>query len=434
MKSPNPQQKKQAWIFTMKSKNHYRRPAGVSNVPRRVVVTSVGVCSSVGFNLDQIIDNLKRGHVHFERPVFDQDVVSCPIASVDFRKLIGPFKDRRYLNRGALFCVTAALEIMRNSKLDKTSLSRAGLFVGTGPNLDIGGECPEIKQGRIGQNDLMALWILRFLPNTPASAISKLTGIHGENMTITTACSASLQAIGEAYRKIKDGYLDLALAGGGDSRLTPGGILAYKKAQALFEESGDPKKASRPFDKQRKGFVPGEGGAFFMLEELDHARLRGAEIFAEIRGFGSSMDGYTMTAPKPDGKWAQDAVVTALEEARMSPDQIDVVSAHGTSTPLNDEMEAELIDRIYGKHRPLVIALKSWIGHVSAACGALESAILLACMQNHYLPEIRNLAEPCHDGINFVRIGQNYNFFSGLIENFGFGGQNSALVFTRPSF
>jgi 3-oxoacyl-[acyl-carrier-protein] synthase II len=403
-------------------------------MPRRVVITSAGVCSSLGFNLEQIIDNLKRGQVHFERPVFDQGVVTCPILSVDFRKLIGPFKDRRYLNRGALFCVTAALEAIRNSKLDKTSLSRAGLFVGTGPNLDLGGECPEIRQGRIGQNDLMALWILRFLPNTPASAISKLTGIHGENMTITTACSASLQAIGEAYRKIKDGYLDLALTGGGDSRLTPGGILAYKNAQALFEGNSDPKKASRPFDKGRKGFVPGEGGAFFLLEKLDHARSRGAEIFAEIQGFGSSMDGYNMTAPHPDGRWAQDAVITALAEARMSPDQIDVVSAHGTSTPLNDKMEGELIDRIYGKHKPLVIALKSLIGHVSAACGALELAIFLACMRNQYLPEIRNLEEPCHDGINFVRKGQSYNFRSGLIENFGFGGQNSALVVTRPSF
>jgi 3-oxoacyl-[acyl-carrier-protein] synthase II len=399
---------------------------------RRVVITSIGVCSSIGFNLEQIADNLKEKRFYFERPSFDPQIVSCPIVSVDFKKSIGPFKDRRYLNRGALLCVAAAGDAARNSLLDKLSLHEAGLFVGTGPNMDVGGECPEIRQGKIGQSDLMALWMLRFLPNTPTSAISKITGIHGENLTIATACSASLQAIGEAYRKIKDGYLEIALAGGGDSRLSPGGILAYKKAQVIFAAGGDPQKASRPFDKQRKGFVPGEGGAFFMLEELRHARSRGAEIIAEIKGFGSSMDGYNMTAPQPEGLWAQVAIMNALAEARMSPEQIDVISAHGTGTSLNDEMEATLIDRIYGKHKPPVIAIKSWIGHASAACGALELAIFLACMQSCYLPEIRNLDESCHSGINFVRMGQNYSFSSGLIENFGFGGQNSALVVTKP--
>ncbi len=400
-------------------------------MPKRVVITSIGIFSSLGFTPEQIIDNLKNKSVFFERPAFDESLVICPIRDFEIKNSTGPFKERRYLNRGAQFCAASAMEAVKNAKISRELLAKAGLFVGTGPNLDIGGEFPEVRDGDIDRKDLMALWILRFLPNTAASAIAGLTGIHGENFTINTACSASLQAIGEAFRKIKDGYLDLAFAGGGDSRLCHGGTLAYKKARTLFIGNGNPEKASRPFDKNRKGFVPGEGGAFFLLEEQGHAQKRGAKIYAEVCGFGSSIDGYNMTAPDPDGKLAEKSVLAALQEAGMSPYEIDVVSAHGTGTLLNDAMEANLIDRIYGKHSPFVIALKSWIGHISAACGAVELAICLVCMQNNYLPEIRNLKEPCHSQINFVLKEQKYSTDALVVENFGFGGQNSALIIKK---
>ena len=400
-------------------------------MPRRVVITSIGVISSLGFAPGQIIDNLKNGKVAFEKPSFDDSVVTCPVRDFDIRNFTGPFKDRRYLNRGAQFCVASAVEAVKNGEISKELLGKAGLFIGTGPNLDIGGEFPEIQRGEIDRSDLMALWILRFLPNTAASSIARLTGIHGENIISAAACAASLQAIGEAFRKIKDGYLDLAFAGGGDSRLSYGGLLAYKKAYALFAGGGDPEKASRPFDSKRAGFVPGEGGAFFLLEELDHAQRRGGTIYGEICGFGSSIDGHAMTAPDPDGKWGEAAVLAAFREAKISPNQVDVVSTHGTSTLLNDTMEANLINRIYEKHSPFVIALKSWIGHISAACGALELAICLICMQNNYLPEIRNLKEPCHSGINFVRKGKTCSVDTVVVENFGFGGHNSALIIKK---
>lgn len=400
-------------------------------MPRRVVITSIGVISSLGFTPGEIIDSLKNGDVAFERSSFDDSVVTCPIKDFDVRNYTGSFKDRRYLNRGAQFSTAAAIETVKNAGIDKELLKKAGLFTGVGPNLDIGGEFPEVRMGEIDRKDLMALWILRFLPNTAASAIARLAGIHGENITLTTACAASLQAIGEAFRKIKNGYLDLALAGGGDARLSYGGILAYKKANAIFTGNGEPEEMSRPFDCGRSGFIPGEGGAFLLLEEFEHAKRRGGKIFGEICGFGSSIDGYNMTAPDPDGKWGEAAVHAALTEAEMSPRQIDVVSAHGTSTLLNDEMEANLIDRVYGKHLPFVIALKSWIGHISAACGALELAISLACMQNDYLPEIRNLKDPCHSKINFIRRGKTCSPDTIMVENFGFGGQNSALIVKR---
>jgi len=398
---------------------------------RRVAITSVGVVSSLGRTPGEIIKCLKKKAVAFERRVSDGEVVTAPVGNFNVRSYTGSFKDSRYLNRGAQFAVASALDAVRNSGRMGEQMAEAGLFVGAGPNLNIGGEFPDVSGGNIDRTGLQALWILKFLPNTAASVIARLMGIHGENLTVSTACSASLQAIGEAFRKIKGGYLNCALAGGGDSRLSPGGILAYRKAKALCINGHDPAEASRPFDCGRNGFVPGEGGAFFLLEEFEEAKKRGAEIQAEICGYGCSLDAYNMTAPDRNGHRGKAAVTAALREAEVSSSQIDAVSAHGTGTILNDEREADLIYDLYGKTRPPVIALKSWIGHTSSACGALELAVTLACMREGYLPEIRNLNEPCHGEVNFVRSGMHSPFGTAVIENFGFGGQNSALVVKR---
>lgn len=396
-------------------------------MPHRVVITSVGVISSLGLSSGEIVKAIWDGKTVFERSEFDPGVWTCPVGNFSTRDFIGRYKNSRYLNRGAAFCAVSAMEALKGAALSAMP-AKTGLFVGSGPNLDIGGEFPEILDGNMDRQDLPALWILKFLPNTAASAIADLAGIHGENATIGTACSASLQAIGEAFRKIRNGYLDMALAGGGDSRLNPGAVLAYKKAQALWTGNGDCAAEYSPFGINRKGFVPGEGGAFFLLENLDHARARGARIVAEVRGFGASMDGYNMTAPDPTGKWGEAAVRFALGEAGMTSGEVDAVSAHGTGTPLNDEMEANLIDRVFGSHKPYIIALKSWVGHLAAACGAVELAIGLACIGDGFLPRIRNLAKPCHDGLNFVREHLDISVETVLFENFGFGGQNAALV------
>jgi 3-oxoacyl-[acyl-carrier-protein] synthase II len=255
-----------------------------------------------------------------------------------------------------------------------------------------------------------------------------LAGIRGENLTVSTACASSLQAIGEAFRRVKDGYLNSALAGGGDSRLSAGGILAYRKARAVYAGDNDSDAASRPFDADRAGFVPGEGGGFFLLEESAQARKRGARIYAEVCGYGSSLDGAGLTAPASDGREAKAAVLNALAEAQITPTAIEMISAHGTGTPLNDKREADMIDELFGERRPPVTALKSWIGHAATGCGAVELSLLLYCMKEQYLPEIRNLREPCHQRVHFVRESGPFSFGAFLIENFGFGGQNAALV------
>jgi 3-oxoacyl-[acyl-carrier-protein] synthase II len=400
---------------------------------RRVVITAMAVFSSLGRSCEEILESLQKGRTAFTRSVHDDSVVVCPVRDFDLKAVTGPFKERRYLNRGAQFSVAAAWAALQQSGLKAHERERAGLFVGAGPNLDLGGEFPGIGKGRLDDPGIMALWILRFLPNTAASVIAKLGGVHGENMTLTTACAAGLQAVGQAYRKIRNGYLDTALAGGGDSRLSEGGILAYKKARAVYAGEAEPAAASRPFDKARQGFVMGEGGAFFVLEERESARQRGAKILAEISGFGASLDGYSLTDPEPTGRFAEAAVRQALAEAEIAPAALDAVSAHGTGTFLNDDMEAAMLLRLTGKEGPFVMAPKSWLGHASAACGALELAVVLTCLANDYLPEIRNLQEPCQSDVRFVRAGMFRTLNTVLIENFGFGGQNCALVVRKTA-
>ncbi|OPY13142.1 MAG: 3-oxoacyl-(acyl-carrier-protein) synthase 2 [Syntrophus sp. PtaB.Bin001] len=406
-------------------------PAKTPSSSRRVVVTALGAISSLGNSPVQILESLRNGRVSFAASDFDPQVIVSPVRSFDLGTFTGSFKERRYLNRGAQLAVAAVMAAVEKSALRKEQLTGAGLFLGAGPNMDIGGEIPDIRQGKIQDDPLMALWILRFLPNTAASVISILAGIRGENLTVTSACSASLQAIGEAFHKIRDGYLDLAFAGGGDSRLTPGAVLAYGKARALYAGGGNPEEASRPFDNGRRGFVPGEGGACLLLEELEHARSRKAAIYGEICGFGASLDGYNVTAPEPAGLGGQLALDKALADAGLGPGDVDAVSTHGTGTILNDRMEAALIERVYEGQYPRILAFKSWIGHLSTACGAMETALSLICMGNGYLPEIRNLREPCSPALPFVREGGNRPSSTWAIENFGFGGQNAVLIVKR---
>ncbi len=394
---------------------------------RRVVITAAGVITPLGASPEQIVENIASGRTAFEHSDLVPGVMVSPVRDFDLKKYTGRFKDARYLNRGAGFAVAAALEAVRNAGTDMPE--NTGLFAGAGPYLDIPSEFPDIINGQTDWNRISALWILRFLPNTAASVIARLTGIHGEHITTGDACAASATAIGEAFRKVRDGYMDTALAGGGDSRLGAGSIMAYKKAQALYSGDAAPEAACRPFDQKRAGFVSGEGGAFFLLEELGHAQRRGAEILAEMLGYGASVDGWNMTAPEPEGRRAEQAVRNALKDAGLMPGDIAVVSAHGTGTLLNDAAETAMLARIFDTGSPKITAFKSWIGHVSAGCGAVELALCLACMKHGILPKIRNLEQPCYENLNFTRKTAVWPKGPVLLENFGFGGKNSALVF-----
>ncbi len=380
----------------------------------RVVITGAAFFCPLGNSGKDVISAMVENRTAFKRADFDLDLVVAQVPDFNLKTHTGRYKNARYLNRGAALGVAAALRAVKGSGLSSNMLENAGLFTGAGPNLD--------------QEKRSALWILKFLPNTAAAAVADLVGIHGESFTISTACATTLQVVGEAFQKIRNGNLDLALAGGGDSRINPGAALAYKMAGALCTEKGDPAKVHRPFDLGRNGFVMGEGGGFVILESLDHAKKRGADILAEVAGAGASMDGGNMTAPEASGIWMEKAVQKALTQAELPSDKIDVVSTHGTGTQLNDAMETALMERMFAEKSPQIIALKSWIGHLSTACGVVELAIGLSLMKKGILPAVRNLKDPSSPYLNFTAENREISFNTLLLQNFGFGGQNAALV------
>jgi 3-oxoacyl-[acyl-carrier-protein] synthase II len=397
---------------------------------RRVVITAATAVTSLGRDFSEIFNSFKENKINFEKSEYSDDLLVSVVENFNLKEIIGRNKDLRYLNRGSEFCMGAAHLALSAANLDQDELKKCGLIFATAPNFDLEGEFPEIKEKSIDWNSAAALFMLKFLPNTILSVISKKYGLHGENFTLNTACASSLQAIGEAYRKIKDGYLTTALTGGGDSRISRGGLLAYKKANALFKITDGHEYI--PFSDKRSGFVPGEGAAVLMLEEYSFAKKRGAKILAEVAGYGSSMDGYNLTAPDPHAEYAEFAVRQALKESQLASEDIELISAHGTGTVLNDIMEANLIERVF-KNNPQIIAFKSWIGHLSAACGAVETTLAINCMQNNYFPGIRNLNNTCNNKLNFLKVNSELKVNNILVENFGFGGQNSALVIKRCS-
>lgn len=386
---------------------------------RRVVITSVGVISSLGNSLEELLCQFQNGSPQFVKREEYPFVYTAPIINFNFKKefLTVSVKNRRYLNRAGQLGLTAAYRCLNSIEgvpFTKEEKSRAGIFIGSGPHFNL------------HQTHNMALGILTILSNTLASFLAEAFQFHGESHTLGTACCASLQAIGEAFRKIKNGELDLALVGGGDSRLSTEALHAYFSAQALYCGQ-NANEDYIPFAKERYGFVPGEGSALFLLQDLETALSQKRKIYGEILGYGLSVDGFNPTAPHPEGKYAEMAIRKALNDSNLTLEDIDLISSHGTGTLLNEEMESLLIERLFAHKSPYIIALKSWFGHLSAACGALELASLLTIMQNSFLPPIRNLTNGLRD-LNYVGSPKSASINHSLIQNFGFGGQNTAMI------
>lgn len=384
-----------------------------------VVITGIGLISSLGISEEQVVKSILNDKVNFLRSEIDPELVVCPVQDFDFKDYIKSYKYFRYLPKGWQFGICAAKGAIESSGLTEEHLNSSGLFVGVGPNVEA------INDKIIDK----ALGLVSVLPNTITFCISHLFGIHGENLTIQNACASSLQAIGEGFLRINQGLIKVALCGGSDSRLGEMGLKLYKNARVLLtsDKNIEPHKRYAPFDKKNQGFVPGEGGAFLVLEEMEHAKKRGAKILGEVIGYSSSLDGLNPTAPDKKGVWAKRCVKSALEFYDVSDGDIDVIFSHGTGTPLNDLMEINLIKQVFPKS-PFVCSLKSWIGHLAAACGAAEVTIGLFCLKNRVVPKVRNLKDPRDKGINFVFKNINKKLDVALFESFGFGGQNAALI------
>jgi 3-oxoacyl-[acyl-carrier-protein] synthase II len=294
------------------------------------------------------------------------------------------------------------------------------------------GSFDRAKFAKARSESIFPLWLLQHLPNMAAAHMSILHHAMGPNNTIVTACAAGTQAVGEAFRLIARGDADVMLAGGADSRLDPQLMVAYSAMKAMSSSPRPPAEVSRPFDAERDGFVLGEGAAVLLLESYRKAKRRGAKIYAEIKGYGSSFDAYGITRPEPEGIGAALSITSALREARVDASQIDYINAHGTSTRLNDLMETIAVKRVF-KDRASKIPMssqKSMIGHLIGASGAVEAAATALSLDKGVIPPTINLANPdprCD--LDYVpNTARETPMKTAISNSFGFGGQNASLV------
>jgi 3-oxoacyl-[acyl-carrier-protein] synthase II len=290
----------------------------------------------------------------------------------------------------------------------------------------------QLNADQPGESPLFPLWLLKYLPNMAAAHISMAFNCQGPNNTVVTACVAGTQAVGEAFRLVARGEADVMLAGGADSRIDPLMLLAYTALGTLSLADRSPEERSRPFDRFRDGFVISEGAAVLVLEEYERAKARNATIYAEVLGFGSTFDAYSVTKPDPEGRGGARAIQAALAEARVDHRDVTYINAHGTSTRLNDLMETAAVKRVWGDaaKKLQLSSIKSMIGHSIGAAGAIEAAALALTLNDHVVPPTINLTtpDPACDLDYVPNTAREKKARYGLSTSFGFGGQNGALV------
>ena len=425
---------------------------------RRVVVTGLGVVAPNGLGKEAFWSACENGRSGVG-PIRSFDARNHPvqiageIEGFDATPYIpsSQRKSLKIMGRAMRFAVGAAGLALEDSflELDNENPERVGVVMGTGlvpvdlpeitPTLmqscDENGVLRPDKLGQAGSEGIFPLWILKYLPNMVAAHISMVLGAQGPNSTLTTACAAGTQAVGEAFRLISRGDAEIMFAGGADSRIDPFMILAYSALGALSRGNRPPSEVSRPFDGQRDGFVLGEGAGILVLEELEHAKKRGATIYAEVLGMGTSFDAFAVTKPDPEAGGAARAIKEALREARVDAHDVDYINAHGTSTRLNDLMETAAVKRVFGEGaRTLPLSsIKSMVGHLIGAAGAVEAVAMAISLQKGVLPPTINHTQPDPDcDLDYVpNNARELRIKTAVSTSFGFGGQNAALTMRR---
>lgn len=403
----------------------------------RVVVTGYGVTSPIGNTPEAFWDSLKNGKIGIDKITkFDTAEYSvhnaAEIKDFPFDKYFVK-KDNNRFDPYSLYAIYAAKEAVANAKLDTDSLDRDrfGVILSTG----IGG-IKEIEDqvNRLtakGPKRIRPLTLPKALPNMAAGNIAMEVGANGVCKCVITACASSNDALGDAFREIKFGFQDVMLAGGSEASITPFAIGGFQALTAM-STTDDPTRASIPFDKDRNGFIMGEGSGVLVLENLEHAQKRGATILAEIVGYGNTCDAYHMTSPHPEGLGAIKAMKLALSEAGLEPDAIDYINAHGTSTPANEKGESQAIVSVFGKETP-VSSTKSFTGHLLGAAGAVEAIAVIEAMKHSHAPMTagtRELSEDIEADVIYGQ-GRDMTINHAISNTFGFGGHNSVIAFKR---
>jgi 3-oxoacyl-[acyl-carrier-protein] synthase II len=409
---------------------------------RRVVITGMGVVTPIGNDLKTFWRNLLAGVSGIRRiTAFDPTEYACKIAGEvrDFNPL--PYfnnpKDVRRTDRYAHLLMAAAKMAMADSGVDleKTNRERFGCMCSSG----IGGLLTLETQHSLlltkGPRRVSPFMIPMMISNMGGGVISMEFGLQGPNICTVTACATANNSIGEAWRIIKFGDADAFLAGGTEASVIPLGVSGFDAMKALSNRNDDPDRASRPFDRDRDGFVLSEGAGALVIEELEHARRRGARIYCELAGYGVTADAYHMTSPLPEGTGAARCMAMALKHAKVNPEEVDYINAHGTSTGLGDVCETKAIKRVFGDHatKPagmLVSSTKSMIGHTLGAAGAIEMAACVLAMRDSLVPPTINLDNPDPEcDLDYVPHKAREREVRVAVNNsFGFGGHNATLV------
>ena len=345
-------------------------------------------------------------------------------------------KQSKRLDRSSQFALIAAREAFKDSGINEenTNLDNVGIFIGSGIGglITIENQC-EIKSQK-GANRISPMFIPMSIANMPAGNVAMDLGLKGESISIVTACASSTHSIGEAYRNIKAGYEDVILAGGTESAICELGIAGFENMKALYTGT-DKNRASIPFDKERSGFVMGEGAGVLVLEELEHAKKRGAKIYAEVVGYGATSDAYHITSPDPEGTGALRAMERAINDANLTPKDIDYINAHGTSTHLNDSTETKAIKLLFGEDSKniKVSSTKGNTGHLLGAAGAIESIICTKALNEGLVPPTINYKEKdeeCDlDIVPNKPIKKDLNIV--MSNSLGFGGHNSSIILKK---
>jgi 3-oxoacyl-[acyl-carrier-protein] synthase II len=408
---------------------------------RRVVVTGLGIVSPIGNNVAQVWDSISKGRSGIARITrFDPSNLPCQIAgevkNFDAAQFINP-KEVRRMDVFIHYGLVAAQEAMQDAGIEPNPdfAERAGVCIGSG----IGG-LPLIAETwsaylEGGVRKVTPFFIPGSIINMISGNLSIQYGLKGPNLAVVTACTTGNHSIGEAARLIEYGDADVMVAGGAECAVHELGIAGFCAARALSTRNDAPEKASRPWDKDRDGFVMGEGAGVLVLEELEHAKARGAKIYCELTGYGMSADAHHITAPPEDGDGARRSMVNALKNARLNPDQVDYINAHGTSTPLGDKGETTAVKRTFGDHakKLAVSSTKSMTGHLLGAAGGIEAVFAVQSIQHQVAPPTINLDE-AGEGCDLDYVphqARPMKIDVVLSNSFGFGGTNGTLIFQR---
>lgn len=408
---------------------------------RRVVITGIGVLTPVGKTVAEYWESCKNG-VSGIGPItlFNAENMSSRIAAEikDFnpRDYLG-FKDAKRMDRFTQFASIAALQAAKDSGIDfeNEDNKRIGVLIGSG----IGGLKTVTDQQdvlrREGPSRVSPFLIPMLITNIAPAYVSMLLKVTGPNLSISTACATASHSLGEAAHIIKDGDADVMIAGGSEAAIIDLGVAGFCSMRALSTRNDEPERASRPFDKDRDGFVIGEGAGVMVLETYEHAKQRGARIYCELKGYGATGDAYHLTAPRPDGEGAIRAMQAALDDAGLNPEDIDYINAHGTSTLLNDKMETAAIKEVFGNsaYKIPISSTKSMIGHLLGASGCVELAACCCSLQENIVHPTANHEVPGPEcDLDYVpRAAREVKVRNALSNSLGFGGHNATLIISK---